>query len=572
MKISLNYLALAAVSILWGAASADYSPGYYDSMEGLKRDALKAAAKECVKDHWMLVYYDLPTYWQYSDVYPELVDGCRRWWEMYSDEVYLIRPGQTAKSSFSACRMQREHSVPKSWWKSGNSVDYTPCYSDMWNLYPSDAAANQAKSNYPLGETDTKLRFDNGVTRVGEPAPGFGGGCAFVFEPDDEYKGDFARSFFYVATVYDDLPWSTRYGYMFASNPWPTLKSWAYTMLLRWAAEDPVSQKEILRNDAVEKSQGNRNPFVDFPELAEYIWGARTQEAFYIADQGGTPMPPITGDPELTAPINGEALDFGQVAVGGVGTSWLVIKGKNLTAPLSFRTGGADKDDFILSTRTISAAQINKTGEYMLTIQFKPTTLGTRTATLSIYDGGLPGSIRVDLKGEGCEVPTLSRLTALPASDITDTSYVANWMAAPQTVDYYVVKRTRFTPEDSETDELEAATNSLQITGREPEVMETYSVCSSRLGYLSEASNTITVEASAVGGLSEDYDYAVVAPEVGGFRLLTRSAVTDLQIFDTTGRLVAAYPSLSHGDFVELPQGAFIIVSAKLLRPVKIIN
>ena len=145
-------------------------------------------------------------------------------------------------------------------------------------------------------------------------------------------------------------------------------------------------------------------------------------------------------------------------------------------------------------------------------------------------------------------------------------------MAAPQTVDYYVVKRTRFTPEDSETDELEAATNSLQITGREPEVMETYSVCSSRLGYLSEASNTITVEASAVGGLSEDYDYAVVAPEVGGFRLLTRSAVTDLQIFDTTGRLVAAYPSLSHGDFVELPQGAFIIVSAKLLRPVKIIN
>ena len=375
-----------------------------------------------------------------------------------------------------------------------------------------------------------------------------------------------------MATVYDDLPWSTRYGYMFASNPWPTLKSWAYTMLLRWAAEDPVSQKEILRNDAVEKSQGNRNPFVDFPELAEYIWGARTQEAFYIADQGGTPMPPITGDPELTAPINGEALDFGQVAVGGVGTSWLVIKGKNLTAPLSFRTGGADKDDFILSTRTISAAQINKTGEYMLTIQFKPTTLGTRTATLSIYDGGLPGSIRVDLKGEGCEVPTLSRLTALPASDITDTSYVANWMAAPQTVDYYVVKRTRFTPEDSETDELEAATNSLQITGREPEVMETYSVCSSRLGYLSEASNTITVEASAVGGLSEDYDYAVVAPEVGGFRLLTRSAVTDLQIFDTTGRLVAAYPSLSHGDFVELPQGAFIIVSAKLLRPVKIIN
>ncbi|MDE6295975.1 MAG: endonuclease, partial [Muribaculaceae bacterium] len=224
-----HHIILSATLILLTSMTmtAEYTPGYYDRMEGKSKDALKAAAKECVSPHTMLGYYDLPTYWQYSDVYPELVDGCKRWWEMYSDEVYLIAQGQTAKSSFSKNRMQREHSVPKSWWKSGGSVEYTPCYSDMWNLYPSDGAANQAKSNYPLGEVDA-ARFDNGVTRVGTPVNGTGGGSGYVFEPADQYKGDFARSFFYVATVYDNLPWVSYYNWMFTQSPYPTLKTWAY--------------------------------------------------------------------------------------------------------------------------------------------------------------------------------------------------------------------------------------------------------------------------------------------------------------------------------------------------------
>ena len=162
------------------AAYADYSPGYYDRMEGKSKADLKSAAKACVSSHSVLVYFDLPNYWQYSDVYPELVDGQKRWWEMYSDEIYLIGPRQSAKGSFSANRMQREHSIPKSWWKSGGSVEYTPAYSDLWNLYPSDASANMAKSNYPLGIV-AKATFDNGVSKVGVPASGTGGGSGDVF-------------------------------------------------------------------------------------------------------------------------------------------------------------------------------------------------------------------------------------------------------------------------------------------------------------------------------------------------------------------------------------------------------
>lgn len=210
---------------------------------------------------------------------------CKRWWEMYSDKVYLILPGQTARGSFSANKMQREHAVPKSWWKSGGSVEYTPAYSDLWNLFPSDGTANGRKSNYPPGEVrEGAATFDNGVSKVGPVVAGQGGGAGIVFEPADEYKGDFARSFFYMATVYDDLPWVINY--MYESNAWPTLRSWAVDMLLEWARQDPVSDKETERNDAVEKCQGNRNPYVDFPDLAEYVWGSMSGKVFYIADQG----------------------------------------------------------------------------------------------------------------------------------------------------------------------------------------------------------------------------------------------------------------------------------------------
>ena len=277
---------------------AEFKEGYYDSLDGKGCEALKLAAKECVATHQRLVYTDLPNHWTSTDVYPETYknyrdEDCQRWWDMYSSEIYLIFPGQAGKTAFSICKMQREHAVPKSWWKSGDDVEYTPAYTDLWNLYPSDGPANQAKSNYPLGVTRTTT-FDNGISKVGAPAEGLGGGAGKVFEPADEYKGDFARAFFYMATVYDDLPWNGNYRYnMYESNTWPTLKEWAVNMLLDWARRDPVSEKEIARNDAVEAEQGNRNPYIDFPELAEFVWGKRMEQTFYLAQQGILqPTPP----------------------------------------------------------------------------------------------------------------------------------------------------------------------------------------------------------------------------------------------------------------------------------------
>ena len=538
-------------------------------MDGKKKEALKAAAKECVEWHTRLVYTDLPNYWQYSDVYPDLYDGCKRWWDMYSDNIYLIRPGQNARSSFSANKMQREHSVPKSWWKKNGDVEYTPAYSDMWNLFPSDGPANQAKLNYPLGLCKSTT-FNNGVSKVGPAQTGYGGGSGNVFEPADEYKGDFARSFFYMAMVYDDLPWVVNY--MYRQNSWPTLQPWAYEMLLQWSRADKVSQKEIDRNDEVEKSQGNRNPFVDFPELAEYIWGTRTNEVFYIKDQGGSVTPPITGDPVINRPVNGSALDLGEAAVGHTVVMPLEIDGANLTSSLTVRIQGADRGMFYIPTNSIPASDINSSEIYLLQVEYRPAAVGRHTATLRLYDGGLPldQDVAVTLQGEAFPVPTLTAPVATPASNVADDSYQANWEESPDVVDYYVVTRVRYTEDGPQASTLTSDFNYVLVEDRDPEVAESYTVQSSRLGILSEPSNSIQVSAgSNVVGIEADQPLTLGSVP-GGFMIMLDTRHTGLQVYDVSGRVIIEKETVEGGETFLLPMGVYVIATDQCLRPQKI--
>lgn len=559
------------ISLLVGAVfslDAAYRPGYYNQMDGKKKEELKSAVKQCVQNHQTLVYSQLPGYWQYTDVYPELVDGCKRWWDMYSDELCLIRSGQNAFQSFSGYKMQREHSVPKSWWKLNGDVEYTPAYSDLWNLYPSNGAANQAKLNYSFGPCQTAT-FDNGVSKVGTPKNGYGGGSSRVFEPADEYKGDFARSMFYMACVYPDINWVINY--MFRRESYPTLTNWAMNMLLQWAREDKVSQKEIDRNNLVEQYQGNRNPFVDFPELAEYIWGLRTTETFVIADQESTdPTPPITGDPTLTNPVNGSEMDFGQAAVGHAVTRALSIEGSNFTSPLSVRVVGADRSLFRLDVSEIPASTLNAAGGYMLDITYLPQETGRHEAKLTLYDGGLEGSVAITLKGEALPVPELTALTALEATDVTANSYVANWNAADGIADYYTVTRVRYNGDNQETETYETGETSLLMTDRDPGVAETYTVTYTRLGIVSPESNTIYVGASGVNSIEYGVPYRVFA-DSEGILFLTGDGndVEGVTISDVQGN-VYLRGTVSHGDVIPVPRGVYII-TAPGQKPHKII-
>lgn len=567
----MKKILLLAIGLAFVCTSADavYKQGYYDKMDGKKKEALKAAAKECVEWHTRLVYTDLPNYWQYSDVYPDLYDGCKRWWDMYSDNIYLIRPGQNARSSFSANKMQREHSVPKSWWKKNGDVEYTPAYSDMWNLFPSDGPANQAKLNYPLGLCKSTT-FNNGVSKVGPAQTGYGGGSGNVFEPADEYKGDFARSFFYMAMVYDDLPWVVNY--MYRQNSWPTLQPWAYEMLLQWSRADKVSQKEIDRNDEVEKSQGNRNPFVDFPELAEYIWGTRTNEVFYIKDQGGSVTPPITGDPVINRPVNGSALDLGEAAVGHTVVMPLEIDGANLTSSLTVRIQGADRGMFYIPTNSIPASDINSSEIYLLQVEYRPAAVGRHTATLRLYDGGLPldQDVAVTLQGEAFPVPTLTAPVATPASNVADDSYQANWEESPDVVDYYVVTRVRYTEDGPQASTLTSDFNYVLVEDRDPEVAESYTVQSSRLGILSEPSNSIQVSAgSNVVGIEADQPLTLGSVP-GGFIIMLDTRHTGLKVYDVSGRVIIEKETVEGGETFLLPMGVYVIATDQCLRPQKI--
>ncbi|MDE5749680.1 MAG: endonuclease, partial [Duncaniella sp.] len=356
-------------------------------------------------------YSNLPISFQTTDTYPQSM----RWWDMYSNVVRYA-------PSFSG--LNREHSMPKSWWKVGSDVEYTPAYVDLNHLYPADGPANQAKSNYPLGTVNMAgtVTFNNNVSIVGVPVSGQGGGAKYVYEPADEYKGDFARTYFYMVTCYQNLQWNSSYLWMLQRNTYPTLTSWAVDLLLAWHRQDPVSQKEVERNEAVWGYQNNRNPFIDFPDLAEYIWGRHVGEPFQTG-LGGT-----TGDPELTAPVAGTTLDFGEVAVGSTATALLYFKGTALSSPLSISLGGTDRAMFSIPDKSIAQGLVNASAGYYMQVSYTPTAVGEHNARILIYDGGLPGTgIYVYFKGEALDVPHLSTLTAHEPSAITADRYTASW-------------------------------------------------------------------------------------------------------------------------------------------------
>lgn len=251
-KFKFLFLFLFGLSFLFAQVPANY----YNLAVGKKNAELKTALHQTIKPHTVLEYYSSSTSFRSTDWHP---DGY--FWDMYSS---------TKRTSWSG--MNREHNMPKSWWST--SPETTVAYSDLHNLYPSDATANSAKSNYPLGVAGSKISFSNGVVKVGYSSyPGYSN---IVFEPANEYKGDFARDYMYMVTCYEDYAtnWrSTGTTSMLSNNSYPVFKPYAINLLLEWSRNDPVSEKEINRNNAVYKLQGNRNPYVDFPILSEYVWG-----------------------------------------------------------------------------------------------------------------------------------------------------------------------------------------------------------------------------------------------------------------------------------------------------------
>lgn len=257
---------LGLLLLFSGALFSQIPNGYYNSAEGLYGTALKQALHDIIDNHTSVTYQSLWTYFQTTD---KKSNG--KVWDMYSDV-----PGGTPAYEFTFVSDQcgsynsegdcynREHSFPASWFD-----DSYPMYSDLFQLVPTDGYVNNRRSNYPFGKVGSATWTSTNGSKLGSSATS--GYSGTVFEPIDAYKGDFARNYLYMATRYytEDSGWPG--SDMFnGSQP----KPWAVTLLLQWHQLDPVSQKEIDRNNAVYTIQHNRNPFIDHPEYAVNIWSS----------------------------------------------------------------------------------------------------------------------------------------------------------------------------------------------------------------------------------------------------------------------------------------------------------
>ncbi len=263
--------------------------GYYNNAFGKKKDALKTAMKEIIRSHTERSYDDLWTDFKSTDN-----KGNNIVWDMYSDipgktpqYIFYFGDKQCGNYSGEGSCYNREHSFPKSWFD-----DKKPMYSDLFHLYPTDGYVNGRRSNHPFGEVGSATWTSSNGSKVGSSSfPGYSG---TVFEPIDTYKGDFARTYFYMVTCYEEnvSTWSSA---MLNGTKYPAFSSWAINLLLKWSRNDAVSIKEYDRNNAVYKIQKNRNPYIDFPQLAEYVWGDSINYAF---NPGTTPIPDPDPDPD----------------------------------------------------------------------------------------------------------------------------------------------------------------------------------------------------------------------------------------------------------------------------------
>ena len=262
---------IACTLLFWSLVVTAQPAGYYNTAEGLSGLELKQALHDIIDNHNVSTYSDLWTHFQSTDM---KTDGSV--WDIYSTVTYQFITDQCGDYNSEGDCYNREHSFPKSWF--GGEI--TPMYTDLFHLYPTDGFVNGKRGNLPYGETLNPTWTSSNGSRLGvSSVPGYSGE---IFEPIDEYKGDLARTYFYMAVRYygEDSGWPGS-DMVAGAEPEP----WALDMLIRWNTDDPVSQKETDRNEAVYDIQGNRNPFIDNDGYVSSIWGVNSYSRAYSEEE-----------------------------------------------------------------------------------------------------------------------------------------------------------------------------------------------------------------------------------------------------------------------------------------------
>lgn len=462
-----NMLKGNIVLLLWVVSlllSAQIPAGYYEGARGKSGAELKTALHNIIKDPKVLSYGSgvNSTWYGFTktDVRPE--DGTV--WDMYSNN-HVEFNGNSA-----AAGMNIEHSFAKSWWGGAKRT----AYRDLHHLNPSNQQANSAKGSWPMAYVTGKKTFDNGVIKVGKSNNRPGGEIS-AWEPADEYKGDFARAYMYMVTCYEDYAsdWTGNSVNQLDNNTYPVFEQWTVDLLLKWNREDPVSEKEKTRNEAVFSLQKNRNPYIDFPDLAEYVWGDRKNESF---------DPDAGSSPAIIHPVDGSIVDLGINTVNSQLSYMLNIKARNLKGDISL---SVTDNHFSVSRSVLTKDEAEKGANVKLTCDLADVL--KYSGTLIITGGGLENVVSISLKAQA-----VSSIPALPAMDITSEGFLARWVHLPSikevTLHVYTRDGDKILPLDGYPRQCFSEDQEARVTGISYDTTYYYRVTSGDMG-----SNEISV-------------------------------------------------------------------------------
>ena len=360
---------LMLVCLVGLTASAAAPTNYYSNARGKSDQALMTALHNIIKGHTKRSYGQLWSDFKTTDCNGTTII------DRYSDSQFTWSTNQCGQYNGVGDCYNREHSIPNSWW---DGSDSDTAYTDLHHMFPVDGFVNSKRGNYPLGDCNYGTVYGTG--KLGSCS--FSGYSGTVFEVADEYKGDFARVYFYFAIRY--MPrigdFTSDFGnIVFSSSSYKCLTTWAINQLLEWHRNDPVSTLETTRNDAVYGIQHNRNPFVDNPELVEYIWGNKQGSAW---PSGGT------STPTLTSPTNGSTVNVGTNTGSGVSKS-ITVKGSNLTKALTVSVSGSG---FSVTPTSITAANANNGTTVTVTYNG---TASSATGTLTVTSSEVSATVNL---------------------------------------------------------------------------------------------------------------------------------------------------------------------------------
>ena len=268
---------LLIVGLLFSVANifAQIPTGYYDGTTGLTGAALKTKLWEIIKNGHQDKGYDGLWTAYYTTDRDKYYEKDNSLLDMYSEkptsnDSYNFTLGSNQcgvggnYNSEGDC-YNREHTIPQSSFNDGY-----PMRSDVHHVLPTDGYVNNKRGTYPYGVVASSSWTSTNGSKLGSSA--VNGYSGTVFEPIDEFKGDFARIIFYFATRYENIISTVSFP-MFGDSAYPGISSWSLPMLLQWHKNDPVSEKEIDRNNAAYAYQGNRNPYIDNPTWVNDVWG-----------------------------------------------------------------------------------------------------------------------------------------------------------------------------------------------------------------------------------------------------------------------------------------------------------